>query len=88
MLVSYEDFPIEEKTAFSLACTKLGLQQPDFDLKAEVETKELAGWRSKPHVVFVTHRPTSRYSICTGWTERTWIVAFDEQVRKFRFLSR
>ena len=87
MLVSYENFPIEEQAAFRRACAKLGIDQADFDLEAEVETAELAGWRSHPHLVIVTHRPSTRSRLCTGWSKRSWISAFDDQVRKFRFLS-
>jgi len=87
MLVTYENFPVEEQAAFRRACSKLGLNQPDFDLEAEVESLDLAGWRSRPHSVVVTHRPTARTRICTGWAKRSWLAAFDEQVRKYRFTA-
>lgn len=86
MLVAFQSFPAEEQAAFQRLCSNLGLNQPDFELEAEVASLDLAAWRSQPHIVVVTHRPTSRARICSGWPKRTWLDAFDDQVRKNRFL--
>jgi len=87
MRVAFDDFPIEEKAAFRAMCTKLGLVQTDFKLEADVETLDLSGWRSLPHLVKVTHTPTERSRLCSGWPKKSWIETFAEQVRKYRFLS-
>lgn len=87
MHVAYRDFPIEEKAAFREICKKLGLVQTDFELEADVETLELAGWRTLPHLVKVTHTPTARSRLCSGWPKKSWIETFAEQVRKYQFLS-
>ena len=86
MLVPFQRFPAEEQVAFQRVCSSLGLNQPDFDLEAEIESLDPDAWRSQPHIVVVTHRPTARARICPGLPKRSWLEAFDEQVRKYRFL--
>lgn len=85
MLVTYDHFPLEEKAAFNRTCSNLGLNARDFDLEAEIECQDAVNWRSQAHVVVVIHKPTARARICTGYSRQSWIDAFDEQVRKYRF---
>ena len=87
MLVTYEHFPLEEKAAFSRICSSLGLNPRDFELEAEIERQNTANWHSQAHVVVVIHKPTARARVCAGYSKQSWIDAFDEQVRKFRFTS-
>lgn len=84
MRVGYQEFPVEERAAFRRLCAQFGLREDDFELEAEVEDRELASWRARPHVVIVHHVPSSRTRICSGWARRTWLDIVADYFRKCR----